>query len=134
MIMATLWPARQPRCGASHRFEDGQLCLVYGPLGVVQRVGGTFLLVIGGPQPGGVPRPQHRDPQLAVETGAASVHDLLRRTNPDPMTATLTYADGRTLPVKHLAQTRQTSPGTGHEGVESDGVTGNRMPNHCSAP
>jgi hypothetical protein len=25
--------------------------------------------------------------------------DLLRRTNPDPMTATITYTDGRTLPA-----------------------------------
>ncbi len=33
-----------------------------------------------------------------VETSAPGVHDLLRRTNPDPMTATITYTDGRTLP------------------------------------
>jgi hypothetical protein len=33
-----------------------------------------------------------------LETGAAGVHDLLRRMNPNPMTATLTYTDGRTLP------------------------------------
>ncbi len=33
------------------------------------------------------------------ETGAPGVHDLLRRTNPNPMkTATITYTDGRTLP------------------------------------
>jgi hypothetical protein len=34
-----------------------------------------------------------------VETGTAGVHDLLRRTNPNPMTATITYTDGRTLPM-----------------------------------
>ncbi len=46
-----------------------------------------------------LPQPEHRDPQLRVETGAAGIHDLLRRTNPDPMTATITYTDGRTLPT-----------------------------------
>jgi hypothetical protein len=52
-----------------------------------------------GPEPGGVPQPQRRDPQLRVETGAPGVHDLLRRANPHPMkTATVTYTDGRTLP------------------------------------
>jgi len=29
--------------------------------------------------------PERRDPQLRVETGAAVIHDLLRRTNPNPM-------------------------------------------------
>jgi hypothetical protein len=38
-----------------------------------------------------------------VETSPASVHDLLRRTNPNPMTATITYTDGRTLPSFWLA-------------------------------
>ena len=33
-----------------------------------------------------------------VETGAPGVHDLLRRANPNTMTATITYTDGRTLP------------------------------------
>ena len=46
------------------------------------------------------PEPEHRDPQLRVEAGAAGIHDLLRRTNPDPMkTATITYTDDRTLPT-----------------------------------
>jgi len=35
------------------------------------------------------------------ETGPAGVHDLLRRTNPDPMTATVTYTDDRTLPCRN---------------------------------
>jgi hypothetical protein len=36
-----------------------------------------------------------------VETGPASVHDLLRRTDPNPMKpATVTYTEGRTLPMK----------------------------------
>src|SRR5205814_508432 len=53
----------------------------------------------GRAEPGGVPRPEHRDPQLRVETGAPGVHDLLRRADPHPMTtATVTYTDGRTLP------------------------------------
>jgi hypothetical protein len=34
-----------------------------------------------------------------VEAGAAGLHDLLRRTNPNPMTATIIYTDGRTLPA-----------------------------------
>jgi|HubBroStandDraft_5_1064220.scaffolds.fasta_scaffold533993_2 hypothetical protein len=42
--------------------------------------------------------PEYRDPQLGMETSPPGVHDLLRRTNPDPMTATITYTDGRTLP------------------------------------
>jgi hypothetical protein len=46
--------------------------------------------------------PEVRDPQLRVETGAAGIHDLLRRTNPDPMTATINYTDGRTPPAKCL--------------------------------
>jgi hypothetical protein len=43
--------------------------------------------------------PEYRDPQLGMETSPPGVHDLLRRTNPDPMTATITYTDGRTLPL-----------------------------------
>ena len=50
------------------------------------------------PEPRGLSRPEHRNPQLRVETGSASLHDLLRRTNPNPLTATITYTDGRTLP------------------------------------
>jgi hypothetical protein len=50
---------------------------------------------------GGIPPPERGDPQLRVETSAAGVHDLLRRTNPNPMkTATVTYTDGRTLPAE----------------------------------
>jgi Transposase, Mutator family len=50
----------------------------------------------GRAQPGGVPRPECRDPQFGLETGAASVHDLLRGTNPNTMTdATIAYTDGR---------------------------------------
>src|SRR5262249_3072286 len=56
----------------------------------------------GGAEPGGVPPPECRDPPLGVETGAAGVHHLLRRTNPAPMkTATITYTDSRTLPSRH---------------------------------
>jgi hypothetical protein len=48
---------------------------------------------------GRIPPPQRRDPQFGVEIGAAGVHDLLRGTNPDPMTvAMITYTAGRTLP------------------------------------
>jgi hypothetical protein len=48
-------------------------------------------------------QPQRRDPRFGVETGAAGVHDLLRRANPDPMKpATITYTDGRTLPGAEL--------------------------------
>jgi transposase-like protein len=46
-----------------------------------------------------LPRPARRDPELRMEAGPAGVHDLLRRTNPNPMTATITYTDGRTLPM-----------------------------------
>jgi transposase-like protein len=49
-------------------------------------------------QPGGLPGSEHGHPKFRLETGAAGVHDLLRRMNPNPMTATLTYTDGRTLP------------------------------------
>ena len=52
-----------------------------------------------GPQPAGLPRPEHRDPQFRVETSATGVHDLLRGTNPNPMKATITYTVGRTLPA-----------------------------------
>ena len=41
--------------------------------------------------------PEYRDPQLGMETSPPGVHDLLRRTNPDPMTATITYTDGRSV-------------------------------------
>ena len=41
--------------------------------------------------------PNGRDPQLGLETSAASVHDLLRGTHPHPMTATITYTDDRAL-------------------------------------
>jgi len=54
----------------------------------------------GGPEPRGAPQPERRDPQLRVETGAAGIHDLLRRPNPNTMTnATIIYTDDRTLPV-----------------------------------
>ena len=47
---------------------------------------------------GRIPPPQRRDPQFGVEIGAAGVHDLLRGTNPDPMTvAMITYTAGRML-------------------------------------
>jgi hypothetical protein len=51
------------------------------------------------PQPAGLPQPEHRNPELRVETSTPGVHDLLRRTNSNPMTATITYTDGRTLPI-----------------------------------
>ena len=51
-------------------------------------------------EPAGLPRAERGDPQRRVETGAAGVHDLLRRPNPHPMTdATTTYTDNRTLPL-----------------------------------
>jgi putative transposase len=45
----------------------------------------------------------YRSPNTGIRSSgwkqsAAGVHDLLRRTNPDPMTATIIYTDGRTLP------------------------------------
>jgi GNAT superfamily N-acetyltransferase len=51
-----------------------------------------------GAEPAGLPQPEHRNPELGLETGAPGVHDLLRRTNPNPMTATITYTDGPTPP------------------------------------
>src|SRR5215467_14707123 len=55
----------------------------------------------GGAEPGGAPAAQRRDPKLGVEAGAPGIHDLLRRTNPNPMTtATITYTDLRTLPAE----------------------------------
>lgn len=50
-------------------------------------------------QPRGLPGPQRRSPEFRVEASSASLHDLLRRTNPNPMTAKITYTDGRTLPL-----------------------------------
>src|SRR6202035_2388626 len=47
----------------------------------------------GRPQPEGLPDREHRDPELRLETGAPGVHDLLRGTNPNTMTATITYTD-----------------------------------------
>ena len=69
------------------------------PRPVPLRAGRPQSALPGGPQPGRLPQPEHRDPEFGVERSAAGVHDLLRRTNPDPMkTATITYTDGRTLP------------------------------------
>ena len=71
------------------------------PRPVPQRSGRPEGALPGGPEPAGIPRPEHRDPQFRVETGAPGVHDLLRRTNPNPMkTATITYTDDRTLPSR----------------------------------
>lgn len=36
--------------------------------------------------------------EVGLETSAASVHDLFRRTHPHTMTATITYINGLTLP------------------------------------
>lgn len=57
-----------------------------------------YPVVPGRAEPGGVPQPEHLNPQLGMERG---VHGLLRRPNPSTMTsATLTYTDGRTLPCR----------------------------------
>ncbi|MBO0824947.1 MAG: transposase [Actinobacteria bacterium] len=50
-----------------------------------QRAGRPQGALPGGAEPGGVPQAAHRDPQLGLETGAASVHDLLRGPDPHPM-------------------------------------------------
>src|SRR6185437_13359411 len=48
----------------------------------------------------GIPHPQHRDPQLRMETSPPGIHDLLRGPDPNPMKpATITYTDDRTLPL-----------------------------------
>ena len=39
----------------------------------------------------------------AHEAGSAGIHDLLRRTNPNPQTATITYTEGRTPPSGPVA-------------------------------
>jgi putative transposase len=41
-----------------------------------------------------------------LEAGAAGIHDLLRRTNSNPMTATIIYTAGRTVPwrLRRLGQ------------------------------
>jgi Transposase, Mutator family len=70
------------------------------PRPVPQRAGRPEGSLPGGAQPGGVPQPQRRNPQLRMETGAAGVHDLLRRADPNTMKpATITYTDDRTLPT-----------------------------------
>src|SRR5215469_15531575 len=53
----------------------------------------------GSAQPGGLPPPECGDPQFSMEASPASVHDLLRRTNPDPM-----------KPPRSLTQTIGRSP------------------------
>jgi len=62
--------------------------------------------------PGGLPRPKRRDPQLRVERGPAGVHDLLRRTNPNPMTATIIYTDCRTPAVPSAIADTAVNAGT----------------------
>ncbi len=46
-----------------------------------------------GPQPRRLPPAHRRDPQLRLEAGAPSVHDLLRGAPAHRMTATVTYTD-----------------------------------------
>src|SRR5262249_23915599 len=60
----------------------------------------------GGPQPGRIPQPECGDPKFGLERSPPGIHDLLRRTDPDPMTATITYTDGRTLPESSVMGAR----------------------------
>src|SRR5258707_10337453 len=47
----------------------------------------------------------------AHETGSAGIHDLLRRTNPNPLTATITYTGlGRPLPARSRCAWRGRPP------------------------
>ena len=53
---------------------------------------------------------EFRSPNIGIrssgmETGASGIYDLLRRTNPNPMTAMVTYTDGRTLPCMNYLST-----------------------------
>jgi hypothetical protein len=58
----------------------------------------------GSAQPRGVPRPQRRDPGVRTEKDAACIHDLLRKTNHNPMTAgTITHTNHQTLLLSRQA-------------------------------
>lgn len=46
-----------------------------------------------------VPPAHRRAQKLRLETSPAGVHDLLPGADPHPMTATITYTSGRTLPA-----------------------------------
>jgi hypothetical protein len=84
----------RPRCPRSgHRIHPGS---GVNSQPVPFRAGRPQSALPGSAEPAGLPRTDHRDPQLWMETGPPGIHDLLRRPNPTPMkTATITYTEDR---------------------------------------
>jgi len=91
------------------------------PRPVPLRTGSPKSAVPGRAQSGGVPLTNSRHEKLELENGTTSVHDLLRGTHPNTMTATITYTDGPTLPSRARADERSSAR---HEKKTSSGWDG----------